>query len=113
LIRLIREEIPGTSILLTTPAETFKSVTVNKKRQYVRNENIAKAVEVISTYTEKENLACWDLYAISGGDNSCQKWFDAKLFGRDRIHFSRTGYEEQGLLLYKAIARSCILPIEN
>ena len=111
LIRLIREEIPRTAILLTTPAETFKSVTVNKKRQYVRNENVAKAVEVISTYAEKENLACWDLFTISGGDNSCQKWFDAKMYGRDRIHFSRTGYEEQALLLYKAIARSCVLPI--
>ncbi len=111
LVRLIREEIPATAILLTTPAETYKSVTVNKKRQYVRNENIAKATEVILSYTQREGLASWDLYAITGGDNSCTNWFDAKLYGRDRIHFSRAGYEEQGLLLYKAIARSCVLPL--
>ena len=113
LICLIREELPGTSVLITTPAETYKSIYVNKKRQYVRNENIAKIAEVLSAYTEREMLACWDLYAISGGANSCKKWFDAKMLGRDRIHFSRDGYEEQGILLYKAIARTCVLPINQ
>ena len=112
-VRLVRNEMPDVSILITTPAETYKSVYVNKKRQYVRNENIAKVAEVISSYTEKEGLACWDLYAISGGENSCKKWFDAKMLGRDRIHFSRDGYEEQGILLYKALARTCVLPISK
>ena len=111
LVRLIREEIPGTAILLTTSAEAYKSVTVSNKRQYVRNENIGKVAEVISTYTEREGLACWDLYTASGGDNSCTKWYDAKMLSSDRIHFTRAGYEEQGLLLYKAIARSCVLPV--
>ena len=113
LVRLVREEIPGTAILITTPAETFKSVYVNKKRQYVRNENIAKVADVISTYTAKEGLACWDLYTISGGENSCKNWYDAKMLVSDRIHFSRTGYEEQGLLLFKAIARSCVLQLRR
>jgi len=109
LVRLIREEMPRTAILITTPAETFKSVYVNKKRQYVRNENIAKVADVISTYTAREGLACWDLYTVSGGENSCKNWYDAKMLVSDRIHFSRTGYEEQGLLLFKVIARSCVL----
>ena len=113
LIRLIREEIPGTAILITTPAETYKSVYVNKKRQYVRNENIAKVAEVISAYTEREGLACWDLFTVSGGENSCKNWYDAKVLGSDRIHFSYKGYEEQGLLLFKAIARTCVLPIAS
>lgn len=30
------------------------------------------------------------------------------MFGRDRIHFSKEGYGEQGVLLYKALVRSCI-----
>ena len=107
-IRLVREEIPGVSLLITTPAESYRQVTVNKQRQYVRNENVAKVAEIISSYTEKEGLACWDLYSIAGGDNSCKNWFDAKMFGRDRIHFSSNGYDEQGMLLYKAIVRSYI-----
>lgn len=107
-IRLVREELPETTLLITTPAETYKRVYKNKKRHYVRNENISKIAETISSYAEKENIAYWDLYTLSGGYNSCKNWFDAKMFGRDRIHFSRDGYDEQGVLLYKAIIRSCV-----
>ena len=110
LIRLIREEIPETSILFTTPLETYRSVYVNKKRQYVRNENIAKVADVISSYTEKEGLACLDMFSVAGGANSCKNWLDAKMFGRDRIHFTRNAYDEQGILLFKAIARACYFP---
>ena len=110
LVSLVREEMPGTSLLITTPIETYRSVYVNKKRQYVRNENIAKVADVIASYTEKEGIACLDMYAVGGGANSCKNWYDAKMFGRDRIHFTRNAYEEQGALLYKAIVRSCLLP---
>ena len=108
-IRLVREEIPGTSIIISTPAEIYRRVVINKKSQYVRNENIAKIAEVITAYTEKEGIACWDLFSIAGGNNSCQNWFDAKMLGRDRIHFSQNGYKEQGALLFRAITRSCLL----
>jgi len=107
LIRLVREEIPETSILFITPIETYRSVYVNKKRQYIRNENVTKVADVITTYSEKEGLACLDMFTVAGGANSCKSWYDAKMFGRDRIHFTRSAYEEQGVLLYKAIARSC------
>ena len=104
-VSLVREEIPEVTILITTPAESYKRVYKDKKHYYERNENIAKVADVISSYTEKEGIACWDLYSAAGGDNSCKKWFDAKMFGRDRIHFSSNGYKEQGTLLYKAIVR--------
>ena len=107
-VRLVHEEIPGVTLLITTPVESYKHVYRNKKRYYERNINVAKVTDVITTYAKKEGIAYWDLYSIAGGDNSCKKWFDAKMFGRDRIHFSRVGYEEQGTLLYKAILRSCI-----
>ena len=107
-VRLVHEEIPGVTLLITTPVESYKRVYRNKKRYYERNANIAIVADVITSYTKKEGIACWDLYSIAGGNNSCKKWFDAKMFGRDRIHFSRGGYEEQGALLYKAILRSCI-----
>ena len=107
-VRLVHEEIPGVTLLITTPVESYKRVYRNKKRYYERNANIAIVADVITSYTKKEGIACWDLYSIAGGDNSCKKWFDAKMFGRDHIHFSRGGYEEQGALLYKAILRSCI-----
>lgn len=107
-VRLVREELPGATLLLTTPAESYRRIYKNKQRQYVRNENIAKVADAITKYTKKEGIACWDLFAIAGGDNSCKDWHAAKLFGRDRIHFSHNGYSEQGVLLYKSLVRSCI-----
>ena len=107
-VRLVREEMPQTTLLISTPAETYKRIYKNKKAQYLRNENIAKIADVISSYTVKEGIACWDLYTITDGDNSCKKWFDAQMLGRDRVHFSRVGYEEQGNLLYKSLVRTCI-----
>ena len=106
-IRIIREEIPGVALLITTPAESYRRTYQNKKRIYVRNENVTKVADAITSYAEKNGIACWDLFAISGGNNSCQKWHNAKMFGYDRIHFSITGYEEQGALLYKALMRAC------
>jgi lysophospholipase L1-like esterase len=112
-IRLVKEELPETALLITTPAESYKRTYKNKKRYYVRNDNISLVADAISAYTREQGLACWDLFSITGGYNSCKKWLESGLFGRDRIHFSQKGYGEQGVLLYKALVRSCINPDTN
>jgi lysophospholipase L1-like esterase len=109
-IRLVKEELPETALLITTPAESYKKTYRDKKRYYVRNDNISHVADVISACTREQRIACWDLFTITGGYNSCKKWFDAGMFGLDRIHFSRKGYSEQGALLYKALVRTCIAP---
>lgn len=105
-IRLVKEILPGTTLMLTTPAEGYKRVTINKKRTYIRNENIEKAADVITDVALEEGLACWDLFRITGGKNSYRRWYEKKLTGRDRIHFTKEGYQEQGELLYRALIRS-------
>lgn len=105
-VRLVKEVMPQTALLLTTPAECYKRVTVNKKRSYVRNDNSQKAAEVIRQVAEEEEIACWDLFQITGGKNACQQWHSKKLMGRDRIHFTKEGYAEQGELLYRALIKS-------
>lgn len=102
-IRLARRHMPGVCLLLTTPAECYKRVYVAKKRTYVRNENTARAARALVRAARKEGVACWDLFAATGGANSCRKWQAAGLMGRDRVHFSKEGYQEQGLLLYRAL----------
>lgn len=102
---LVREELPCTALILTTPAETYKRTYKNKKRIYVRNENMAKIAGVITSFAGQEGIACWDLYSITGGDNSCNNWVEAQLLGSDHIHFNRDGYDRQGALLYKSIVR--------
>jgi len=101
-IGLIKEYLPYTPILLTTPAESYQRI---RKKGYQRNENYAKVAHTIAAYAQKEGLACFNLYEITGGANSCQKWQQASFYGRDRIHFTIDGYQEQGKLLYKALLR--------
>ncbi|MDR1332242.1 MAG: GDSL-type esterase/lipase family protein [Tannerella sp.] len=100
-IRLVHASLPGTAILITTPAESFRRV----QRKYERNVNIRRVAAAIAGYAEREGLACFDMYGATGGDGSCEKWQKASLLGRDRVHFSIDGYCEQGKLLYKALVR--------
>ena len=101
-IQMVKEHLPTTAILLTTPAESFRRTS----KGYVRNENISLIANTILAYAEREGLACFDLFGMTGGINSSKKWQDAKLLGRDRIHYTVDGYYEQGKLLYKALIRT-------
>lgn len=105
-VSLVKKEMPHTAILLTTPPECYKRVYVNKKRTYVRNENTERAAKAIREVAGREGLACWDLFAATGGKSSCSKWHKAGLLGRDRIHFTKEGYQEQGLLFYRALMQT-------
>lgn len=105
-ITMIKKQMPHTAILLTTPPECYKRVRVNKKRTYVRNENTQRAAKAIVDVAHKEGVACWDLFAVAGGKNSCRKWQEAHLMGRDRVHFTKEGYQEQGTLLFRALMQS-------
>lgn len=104
-IRLVRKYMPQTALLFTTPPECYKRVTVNKKRTYVRNENTERAAKAIADFAQSEGVACWDLFQATGGKNSSKKWLDKRLMGRDRVHFNKEGYYEQGILLYHALMR--------
>lgn len=102
---LVREYLPRTSILLTTPPECFKRVRINKKYEYVRNENTERASRAIEKVALEKGVACWDLFTSTGGKGSSEDWYASGLLGKDRIHFSREAYREQGDLLYRAIMK--------
>lgn len=106
LVTLVKREMPHTAILLTTPPECYRRVRVNKRRTYVRNDNTERAARAIREAARKEGLACWDLFTATGGKNSCRKWYRARLMGRDRVHFTKEGYQEQGTLLFRALMES-------
>ncbi|HIE15346.1 MAG TPA: hypothetical protein EYP69_00300, partial [Bacteroidales bacterium] len=55
---------------------------------------------------KKYNLAVWNLYKIMGGFNSSQKWYLMNLMKRDRIHFTRKGYELKGDLFFSAFLKA-------
>ena len=102
LIGLVKRYLPQTAILLTTPPECYRRVTSNGKRVFTRNTNTVKVAEALREVAQRENLACWDLFTATGGANSSKRWQAAELMRRDRIHFVKEGYFEQGRMLYRA-----------
>ena len=51
-------------------------------------------------------MGVWDFYDIMGGYVSSQKWYDNKLMPKDRIHFTRKGYNIKADLLLKALVNA-------
>ncbi|MDR0757097.1 MAG: GDSL-type esterase/lipase family protein [Tannerella sp.] len=101
-VRTVKDCMPGTAILITTPAESFRRV---RRQQHEQNRNIPKVAAAIRDYAGSNGIACFDLYGATGGVNSCRHWEKANLLGRDRVHYSVDGYCEQGKLLYRALIR--------
>ena len=67
--------------------------------------NLAKDKAIVEVAC-REGLACWDLFASTGGKNSSARWRKTGLMGRDRVHFTKEGYQEQGILLYRALMQT-------
>ena len=95
LVKKLKYTNPYTPILLTTPANSFYYQQINY--------NIPLISKTIVQYAKDNNLAYWDLYTITGGENSAILWKKTNLLSRDGIHYSKDGYIHQGNLLTKAI----------
>ena len=95
LVTNLKKVNPNTPILLTTPANSFYYHQINY--------NIPLVSQTIIKYATDNNLAYWDLFSITGGQNSAVLWKKANLLSRDGIHYSKDGYIHQGNLLTKAI----------
>lgn len=101
-LKLVKKDMPQTTILLTTPVECYKRIWRNRRRTYVRNTNTVLIAQATAQLAAEEGIALWDLFSIAGGKGASEKWYKNKLLGRDHIHFSREGYELQGTLLFQA-----------
>lgn len=106
LVSEIRRLYPGVPVLLTTPPDSFRRRTVKRRRVYSVNDNLEKVSLTLRRYAADHRLACWDLYTVTGGKGSSQKWLDNGLMRADRIHYTEAGYRLQGMLLYEALTRS-------
>jgi lysophospholipase L1-like esterase len=99
LILTIQKANPDCAILLTTPNDSYY------KKQFA-NPNTKIAAQVIYELSEKYHMAVWDLYEIMGGYVSSQKWYNNKLMPKDRIHFTRKGYDIKADLLLQALVHA-------
>lgn len=106
----IRRYNPSSTILLVTPAECQRRSSYRRKGSrrrrygaYKVNENIALARNVILDYGRRNNIPVYDWYDIAGGAGSSAGWIADGLLSKDRVHYTRKGYEVQGELLYDAL----------
>lgn len=94
-----REAVPNAAILLTVPNDSYLY------KRYV-NTNTEKMEKIILELAREYRCAVWDFYAIMGGLNSSQTWYNLKLMNYDRVHFSRKGYELKGELFFSAFLKA-------
>lgn len=97
LVSKLKMEMPNSIILLTTPACSYK---FNKK-----NSNLLTISRTIVHYAIKNQLPYWDLFEITGGENSAINWKKSLLLSRDGVHFTKNGYILQGHLFVLAFLK--------
>ena len=75
------------------------------RRKYAVNRNGMLVRDVCYRLAAETGGAVWDQFEIMGGLKSMQKWQTAGLARRDKVHFTRAGYELIGDLFYEAFAK--------
>lgn len=92
------KESPHSLILLTTPADSYL-------RGKGFNPNMPDMSKVIRKFAREKGFAVWDLFNLSGGENSAASWKNTGLLSSDSVHYSKTGYAAQGKLFYQSLLK--------
>ena len=58
------------------------------------------------TLAEKHDGLFWDLCSIMGGLESMKKWEEEGLSQKDKVHFTKRGYNLVGNLFFDAFLRA-------
>ena len=53
-----------------------------------------------------KNYAVWNLLDVFGGNKSIKRNAAKGYMARDKVHYSKAGYEKQGELFFEAILQS-------
>ena len=96
LITSIKKENSSVSILVTTPPASL----FNRKK---KNPFIEKYIKQIKENMFVYNYAVWDLYTAFGGHERILQNYKNKLMAKDKIHYTKKGYEQQADLLFKSL----------
>lgn len=96
IIRQIRTANPNTFFVFLTNNDSYG---YNKKL----NTNGVIVQEAMYELAQKHNGAVWDMFAVMGGLKSANIWKARDLLKKDRIHFTREGYNLIGDLLFNAL----------
>ena len=95
LVDAVRAVSPHCAILFTTCTDSYRHHSPNRQGEEARMAFARLAVAY--------DAALWDIFDIMGGLGSVESWEEAGLARGDRIHFTASGYDLLGDLLYNAI----------
>jgi lysophospholipase L1-like esterase len=100
-IRLLKQLIPGVSILVIGPSDMATKV----KNDFETYPYLLPVRNALKKAAFDHGCAFWDLYEVMGGKNSMEVWVNAEppLAGKDYVHFTPKGARKVAELLHKAI----------
>lgn len=98
-INRIKAFNPNAVFIITTPPVSYY-------RKKYPNKKLKELSEAISIYCNQNNIAFWDLFAVSNELKGAKEWRKQQLLGGDLVHFTKKGYEVQGYLLTEAFLKS-------
>lgn len=95
-IDLIRTNYGQAPMILTSPPPSLF------KKQNPNPFPVEYASVLIDNSVSK-NYAVFDLYRAIGGKESMERLIGLNLIAKDRVHYTKNGYEEQGTLFFEAL----------
>ena len=98
----IRSVNPHCAFIFITNNDSYRRTG---RRRYAVNRNGLLAREVFYRLAVETGGAVWDQFEIMGGLKSMEKWQQAGLAQRDKVHFTRAGYLLIGDMFYEAFSR--------
>ncbi|MBQ9463063.1 MAG: hypothetical protein IJU68_05330 [Bacteroidales bacterium] len=99
LIDMILRRSPDCALVFVTNNDSWRY----SGRRMVHNDNGRAVEQAIFELAAEYDGAVWDLFEIMGGNGSASAWREAGLMKKDRLHFTKEGYQLLGDMLYKAI----------
>ena len=110
LISIMQRVNPDCALLFLTNNDSFKRIRKNK---YEVNPNGKIVEQAFMELGQQYNAAVWNQFEIMGGLRSMKNWEKAGLAQKDKVHFTKAGYQLMGDLLYNALIESYLNHIKS
>lgn len=102
LVETIRAVAPECPFIFFSNNDTWKR---GKKGRYTHIPTGQTVSNVMHRLADLTGGACWDQFAVMGGNRSMAHWQAKGLAQRDRVHFTAAGYNLIGDLFFEAFIR--------
>lgn len=106
LVDSVRSVNPQCALIFITNNDSYKRVGSGRKKRYEVNPQAVAVREVFYRLAAETDGLVWDQFEVMGGLHSMAQWQKAGLAQRDRVHFTREGYELIGNLFSDALLKA-------